>query len=284
MSESITTPVGRLVEGSLYKGNSVDANKQPLVFKRGANVGQPRTTYYFAVAIPKGTETHWNETAWGQVIFNVGKAAFPKRYQHPDFSWKIIDGDSTIPNQADRKPCDKEGFAGNWVLKFSRSYAPKVFNRDGSKELPEEGLVNLGDWVQVNSFVAGNESDQRPGVYLNHLMVSFSGYGERIIPRSSLDATTVGFGQAPLPPEVSEVPLAAFVPAPVSTPTAVPTAVPTSVSTPAVAPYPQILGVPPLPLGGIPRMTAKAQGATYDQFIASGWTDQQLIEHGMMVG
>src|SRR5271168_601575 len=109
MSEIITTPPGRLVQGSLYKGNTVDADNQPLKFKSGKNAGQPRTDFYFAVAIPKKGETHWNQTTWGSVIANVGKTAFPKAYQRQDFSWKITDGDSTVVNKNDRRWCDLEG-------------------------------------------------------------------------------------------------------------------------------------------------------------------------------
>jgi hypothetical protein len=36
------------------------------------------------------------------------------------------------------------------------------------------------------------------------------------------------------------------------------------------------LSVPPPP----PRMTAKAAGHTYADFIAAGWTPAQLVEHG----
>jgi hypothetical protein len=31
------------------------------------------------------------------------------------------------------------------------------------------------------------------------------------------------------------------------------------------------------------QMTAKAGGATYEQLIANNWTDQLLVQHGLMV-
>jgi hypothetical protein len=266
MSETITTPVGRLVEGSLYKGNEFNAENQPLMFKTGPNAGKPRVDYYFAVAIPKGNETHWNQTEWGQTIYSVGKLAFPKgQYDRPDFSWKITDGDSTILNKANRRPCDKDGFPGNWVLKFSRSYAPKIYNADGSQLLQEEGYVNLGDYIQVHAVISGNESDKQPGVYLNHMMVAFSGYGERII--LGPDPKTVGFGNSPLPAGASVTPHAAFAP-----------------PQEAPAPYPQILNVPPAPAPKIPAMTAKANGITYEQYKQAGWTDEQMIAEGVLIG
>lgn len=269
MTETITTPVGRLVEGSLYKGNQFDAENKPLTFKSGKNAGQSRVDFYFALAIPKTGESHWNQTEWGQTIERVAKLAFPKgQWQRPDFSWKIIDGDSTLMNKANKRPCDKEGFAGNWVLKFSRPFAPKIYNFDGSQLITEENFVNLGDFIQVNALVAGNNSDIQPGIYLNHNMVAFRAYGDRIT--LGVDAKAAGFGNAPLPPGASAVPSATF------TPQAQVAAVPPA----APAPYPQILNVPPAP---IRTMTPKAAGLTYEQYKNAGWTDQQLIDGGLMV-
>jgi hypothetical protein len=278
MSETITTPVGRLVEGSLYKGNEFNAENQPLVFKTGKNAGQPRVDYYFALAIPKGNETHWNQTEWGKVIYNVGKVAFPKgQWERPDFSWKITDGDSTVLNKANRRPCDKEGFPGNWVLKFSRSFAPKIYNADGSQLITEENYVNLGDFMQVHALIAGNDSDKQPGVYLNHMMVAFSAYGERIV--LGPDPKSVGFGNAPLPPGASATPPASFVPPvqPVSYVACDDQGKVTSGVMPP--PYPQILNVPPAPTR---VMTPKANGITYEQYKQAGWTDEQMIAEGVL--
>ena len=50
---NITTPVGRLVAGSPYKGSDKDAEGRPLVVKNGPDAGKPRLDFYFAVAIPK---------------------------------------------------------------------------------------------------------------------------------------------------------------------------------------------------------------------------------------
>jgi len=274
-NDTIRTPVGRLVEGSLYKGNTVDADNQPLKFKSGKNAGQPRVDFYFAIAIKKGNETHWDQTEWGAFIENVGKVAFPKgQWQRPDFSWKITDGDSTLMNKANRRPCDKEGFAGHWVLKFSRPFSPKIYNSNGTLPLLEENHVNLGDYVQVFALVAGNNSDKQPGVYLNHLMVAFSGYGERIV--LGPDPKSVGFGQDPLPIGATSIPQGNFNP-----PSQVPDHdVPQGI---APAPYPQILTVPPAPPAAPVRvMLPAAQGLTYEQYKETGWTDEQMIQRGIM--
>lgn len=267
MTETITTPVGRLVQGSLYKGNDKDMDGNQLLYKSGPKTGEPRTDFYFAVAIPKEKETHWNQTSWGKVIEDVAKAAFPKSWNRHDFSWKIIDGDSTVMNKANRRPCDKEGFPGTWVVSFNRVYAPKIYNKDGSQQLFAENHVNLGDYVQVHATVAGNKSDKTPGVFINHLMVAFSGYGERI--EQGADPESVGFGQSPLPPGVSSTPLAAFSP-PVESPTTQPSAA-------VPPPYPAILK-PPV----VRTMLPAANGLSYEQYIAAGWTDEQMVEHGIM--
>ena len=282
MSEHITTPVGRLVEGSLYKGNEFDADNKPLIYKSGKNTGQPRTDFYFALAIPKGNETNWDQTEWGQVIKNVAMAAFPKTWNRHDFSWKITDGDSTVLNKANRRPCDKEGFAGHWIVRFSRPFSPKIYNADGSKPLLDEDIVNLGDYIQVRALVAGNMSDKTPGVYINHIMVAFSGYGERIV--LGPDPKTVGFGQAPLPAGASPIPVAAFSPdvAVAEVATLAPGVVPHAnhVVPAAPAPYPQILNAPASPVW---VMTHLANGVTYDQYKAAGWTDEQMISGGLVV-
>ena len=129
---NITSPVGRIVMGSLYDPSTTDAEGKPLVVKTGPNAGQPRVNYFFALAIPKGAEPHWAHTPWGQQIWNVGNQAFPNAAQSPAFAWKIEDGDSQIPNKKGRKPCDNEGWRGHWILKFSGGFAPKVYQQEGN--------------------------------------------------------------------------------------------------------------------------------------------------------
>ena len=266
MSESVQllTPVGRLVRGSLYKAQTTDAEGNPLIVKTGANKGQPRVDYYFALAVPKGSETHWNQTAWGRLIWDVGQRAFPNgQAQRPDFAWKVTDGDSTVPNKRGKKPADGEGYKGHWVLGFSSGYAPKVFNRDGSQAITEVDAVKPGYFVQVAGTVGGNDSLTQPGIYLNHSMVAFAAYGPEIV--YGPDAASVGFGAAPLPPGASATPSAGLTAPPVA---------PTP--PPPPPPHPAILNVP------VRQMLPAANGATYEQMIAAGWTDQTLVQHGMM--
>lgn len=302
-----TTPVGRLVGGSLYKGKTTDDKGNPLIVKTGANKGQQRTEYSFAQAIPKIPGQHWanyprhrpDSPSWGEAIWAEGNRAFPNMAQNPAFSWKVIDGDSTIPNKKGKRPCDREGYPGNWVLWFSSGTPPTIWNANGSERITQEDAVKPGYFIQVMGNVAGNGSDESPGVYLNHSMVALAGYGPEIIMGPDVEAA--GFGQGvQLPPGASSTPVAGFAPpavpsAPVPQTPAAPPQVPvtpnpgfvtgagaamppTPASVPSVPAAPQV----PVPPAG-PQMTAKANGVSYATFIGQGWTDALLREHGYMV-
>jgi len=285
--KDILFPVGRLVRGSLYKGQDKDAEGKLLVIKSGPNAGHPRLDFYFAVAIPKTAgHTHWAQTEWGQLIWGVGHAAFPQAAQAPSFAWKVVDGDSTIPNKKGRKPCDNEGYKGNWVVQFSSGYAPKIFTADGTQQLTEVDAVKLGYYVQVYGSCDGNGSQSQPGVFVNHGMVAMAGYGPEI--SVGPDASAVGFGKGPAPAGMMSAPAAgAFNPAPPVAP--VPGVPPIMAAPPApvaVAPNPAIL-MPPPPAAVVPAappagpvMTAKAAGVTYEQMVAGGWTREALVQHG----
>lgn len=272
---NILTPVGRLVMGSLYKPSTKDADGNPLVYKSGANVGQARVNYFLALAIPKVNGTHWSTTEWGATIYQTGMAAFPQAHKSGTFAWKVTDGDDQTPNTRGKRACDTEGFPGNWILRFSGSFAPKVYREENGAyvQVTEENYIRPGYFVQISGTVSGNGSQQRPGLYLNHSMVAFSGYGQEI--HFGPDANSVGFGQAPLPAGALSTPAASGVPLPVVAPqiAAIPTA------TTQVVPKPAFLNVPPPP----PTMTAKAQGASYQAYITAGWTDEKLRAEGLMV-
>ncbi len=302
---NFTTPVGRLVMGSLYKPQTTDAEGKPLVVKSGPNAGQPKVSFFFALAVPKNPgETHWSQTPWGQTILKVGAEAFPQQYQTPMFAWKVVDGDSTVPNTKGIAPCTREGYKGNWVISFSSGFAPKIYNKDGTQTIVEPDAVKLGYFVQVNGDVDGNGSTQRPGVYINHSMVALSAYGEEIsVGRDPADA---GFGTAALPAGAMAAPPAQFAPAPVAAqvPTPFGQGVPAGGFAPAIAatpqlqtaavpsvvgippnPNPAILTIPPIPSAPAPAahtMTAKAGGATYEQMIGAGWTEATMRQHGMI--
>ena len=256
---NITSPVGRIVMGSLYDPSTTDAEGKPLVVKTGPNAGQPRVNYFFALAIPKGAEPHWAHTPWGQQIWNVGNQAFPNAAQSPAFAWKIEDGDSQIPNKKGRKPCDNEGWRGHWILKFSGGFAPKVYQQEGAGyvQVTQKDFCKPGFFVEVAFSVEGNGSQSQPGVYLNHSMVCFRAYGQEIT--FGPDVASAGFGAAPLPAGASMIPPAGAIPMPQA-----PAAAPAAYAPPALPGVPQIPGVAPAPLaqgGFAPMPYAPAPGA-----------------------
>lgn len=299
MAITLTTPVGRIVQGELWKGREVTDSKG--VVKLGTD-DKPVMSWFFAVAIAKQPgHTHWAQTEWGSQIWAEGHRAHPNFAPHPTFSWKIEDGDSVIPNKKGKKNCDREGHTGCWILKFS-SYYPidKTYNANGTAPMPPEAF-KPGNYVQVSVSVKGN-TGETPGVYLNPNMVALSGYGEEIV--FGPDVAEAGFGSAPLPAGASPAPLAVanlpgvaaapapFAPAGVApglpSAPAVAAALPaTSPSSVPVTPNPAFLAgpvpppTPPVPAG--PQMTAKAGAFTYAQYIAQGWTDAALRAEGYLV-
>jgi hypothetical protein len=232
--KTINLPVGQVVGGDLYKGSDKDAEGKPLLVKSGPNTGQPRLDFYFAVAIPKGAEQHWASTPWGADIWATGHAAFPNVASSPKFAWKITDGDSAIPNSKGKKPCERTGYPGCWVVALSSGFAPKVAVIPPGAVDPvwdaRPGLVNPGDYVEAVITVRGNDSAQQPGVFLNHSAVCLRGYGQRI--NTGMDLASAGFGAAALPAGASAVPLAGGLPPGVPTAPGVP-AVPGAPPTPA---------------------------------------------------
>ena len=245
---NITSPVGRIVMGSLYDPSTTDAEGKPLVVKTGPNAGQPRVNYFFALAIPKGAEPHWAHTPWGQQIWNVGNQAFPNAAQSPAFAWKIEDGDSQIPNKKGRKPVENEGWRGHWVLKFSGGFAPKVYQQEGAGyvQVMQKDFCKPGYFVEVAFSVDGNGSQSQPGVYINHSMACFRAYGPEI--SFGPDVASAGFGQSALPAGASMTPPAGAIPMP-QAPAGVPQmpGVPGAPLVPANAAYAPPAGVPQVP-------------------------------------
>ena len=304
----ILFPVGRMIGGSVHKPQpKLDNNGDPQLDHQG----QPKVSFSFGVAFPKAGEAHWGHTEWGQKILQEAATAYPNMYRSPSFSWKIQDGDSTIPNRKGNAPVNQEGYPGNWVVWFNQSWAPKLCDAKGF-QLDNAEKISAGNYIQPYASVKGNGVEskpaQTPGVYINPLAVAFIGFGEPIM-SFDVDTTAVGFGQAPMPAGVSATPIGMSAPAAGMIPAASPSPFPPQqapmaqqASLPAPPPTnPAILGVPGVP--GVPgaavplppappvpqaapihQMTAKAAGITHEQMIAQGWTDVLLVQHGYMIG
>jgi hypothetical protein len=282
----ILTPVGRLVAGDVFKANTVDPQGRPLTIKSGPNAGQTRTEYYFAIAIPKTDPTY--NTAVLAKLQAAAKAGFPTMFDangqcvRPDFAWKVVDGDSNVPNQNNTIPSTKEGYPGHWVLSFKGGFAPKAYTKGGEAVITDPEQLKRGYYIRVYGSVAANGDMQKPGVFLNPNMVELVGYGDEI--NSGPDGAAV-FGGAPvanLPAGASVTPLA-------GTPMAMPSQMPAAPVAPVapvanVQPAQDFLNPPaptPFPALAAPK-TYTVQGAQYtaEQLKAGGWTDAQIATLG----
>ena len=246
----ILTPVGRLVQGSPFEPQTTDAEGRPLVIKNGPNAGQPRVDYFMAIAIPKTDPGYLD--VWAK-IHATAQRDFPTLFDaagncvNPKFAFKVIDGDSAVPNQKGILPNSREGFPGHWVLYFSSGFAPKCYKKtaDGQalEQLTEPESVKRGYYIRIYGQVTGNGSQQQPGIYLNHRMLELVGYGEEIA--TGPQADTVFGATAPaavLPAGASATPLALVGP-----PLAHPGAATAPVAATGPAAAPPAAGVAPAP-------------------------------------
>lgn len=279
----VTTAVGRLIGGSVTQLQPVKDNKgQPKLDK----AGQPRKEIYFTLAIPKEAgHTHWAQTAWGALIYQVGATVYPAVCQSHAFAWKIIDGDSPLADKKGKPWNSKANYPGNWVLRLSSGFPPQVYMRNAAGALAQvvdPNFLKLGYYVQVALGVSGNDSADTPGLYLNPSMVCFSAYGEEIF--IGPDADSAGFGASPLPAGASATPLAgmAMPAAPGAAPT--PPMPPGAAPAPFVPPQPVAAPMPPAPAPApIPAGLVPVPGAAYtiEQCRAGGWTDDQIVAQGV---
>lgn len=213
---TFVTPVARLIHGHPLKQNTRtdEVTKQPLIGKDG----QPVKEVYIGIAIPKGAEASWKDTEWGKQVVMAALDA-ENGYdegttRRPDFSWKIVDGDSDIPNKAGHAPNSDQHKRGHWVVNLTTRIPYNCYNVGKYSPLDaiqDANAIKLGDYVRVNIVAKGNKPSKTPGVYLNPNLLELNRPGEAIIREGSgPDAASV-FGGG--------------VAAPVSTPAPAPTGV-----------------------------------------------------------
>ncbi len=216
-----------------------------------------------------------------------------------------------MPNSTGKVPAQQEGFAGCWVVSFQSGYQPKCFARPdyaAHQQITDPSRIKRGHYITVNGSCSGNEQMvSNYGVYLNLDLISWEGFGPEIL--SGPDAAAA-FAQAPaLPAGASMVPLATATPGapapsaapPLPTPAAaMHPATGASPSSPTPAPYGGFMqppsGAPASPAASPPppssappampspgkQMLPAANGFTYEQMKLAGWTDEALVQQGMM--
>lgn len=303
-TENFATPKGRLVQGSVSKGNTKDYEGKLLTFKDGT----PRTEWYIGLAI------HKNDPGWPIVhkaLVTEAQTSFPN-YFNPDgspkgaFSWKITDGDSQKVDSRGKRLCDREGFSGHWILGLKSSFAPSIV---GQNNLPIDAIaVKRGFYVRVSMGAKGNgRTGDQMGLFLNFNMVQLIEAGPIILSGPSADdvfgpaSSTPGITPAPGVPGATPAP-GAPVPGTMPPPNAAPgthlepppgvTPAPNFLhptpapGTPGATPAPGAPGATPAPsVTPAPARTMldKAGNNTYENFTALGWTDEQLISEGYML-
>jgi hypothetical protein len=196
MADVISGPKGRFVQGDAFTPNTKDQQGNPLIVKTGPNKGQPTQQYFMAVAYPKNDpETLpylMKMAAVGAVswptFFPQGALPAPPLFgsTHPRFSMKVTDGDGVDDNG--KRNAEKEGFAGHWVVKYSSSFAPKVYEAGKYSDMErvdidkaKHSLLKRGYFVRVGASFENNQNDQRPGIYSNLQMVEIVHAGPEIV-------------------------------------------------------------------------------------------------------
>lgn len=278
MSTQFVTSVGRLIwcnKGGLGVPQTKDKAGKQLTDRNG----NPKQKFDFGLAIPKNGTTHFSQlvadlangqrSEFGRLIVEEAARGFTNgETNRPRFAWKIHDGDSVEMDDSGKRWCDKPNYPGNWVMTFSSQYAPNCVDSSGKAQI-DPATIKRGYYIQVLGSAAANGDSAKPGVYLNHNAVALAGYGPEIV--STQDVGSVGFGGSAMPVGASQTPVGALAaPAP---------AAPVQL---AVAPRPAFLAPPPVPLPKTPVLTAAANGASYEQMLAAGWTDALLRAHGMI--
>lgn len=212
---TFVTPVARLIHGHPMKQNTRtdEKTKQPIIGKDG----QPVKEVYIGVAIPKGSETSWKTTDWGKQIVMAALDAengyMQAQVDRDDFSFKVVDGDSPIPNQNGNAPSSDPYKRGHWVLNLTTRIPYPSYHVGKYSPLDaiqDVNAIKLGDYVRVSIVAKGNKPAKSPGVYLNPNMLELSRPGEAIIRESSgPDAASVFGGaaaSAPVTPPAAPVP------------------------------------------------------------------------------
>jgi hypothetical protein len=292
MTTAVLTPVGRLVQGDPFTAQDKDYQGNPRVVLSGPNAGQPNPQFYIGVAFAK-TDPLW--PAFRAGLDAIAKAGFPAlfpdalppgnpgfpgegggllRCVHPTFSWKIVDGDGL--DTSGKSHAAKDGFAGHWIVRFASAYPPKVFpmgRYSPLDQITDKNLVRRGYYVRVHATVEPNGNLAKPGLYVNLGLVELCAQGVEI--QSGINAADAFATPAVLPPGAQPLP---GTPVPVgATPAPLAPAPAAAVVAPPPAP-----SAPPATPSPTRIMTAAANGLTYEQYVAAGWTEAQLVAGGLL--
>ena len=269
MSKTTVVLQGRLV-GEGLAGTNMDFNNQPMFFKTGAKKGEPRTSYYVKVAIPKD---HPSWPAVKAACDGAGKEGYPALF-NPDnscksqqFSWKYEDGDSVRLDGTDLS--QKEGYPGHYVVKANApSTAPGLYVLEGGKPVPC-GLeaFKRGYYVAVEAEVEANPGSEKPGIFINLRKVLRTAFGTEIVSGKAAEEVFAG---VTAPPEGTSMPVVGANVMPAPREGFHNTGAPAAPTPPPAAPTLES------------RLLGEMKGYPMAQLEAAGWTEATLIAAGHM--
>lgn len=268
------TPEGRLVAGSFTQINTTDHQNKPLA--------PEKHNWFVGLAFPKTTAQWYDEQGELGAVFGALRSAAAEHYkgqefQNTAFAWKIDNGD-------DPKHASKEGYAGNWILKFTRYVAIgacKVYNTQNA-EVIDPAQIKRGYYYRISgSAKANGNTGTQAGVYVNMDMAQLKRQGKEIVSGPTAEQV---FGPAT---GVPSTPQAAYTapsgPAPSApTPPAAPVSAP---ATPGVAPAPQFAsggGFAPAPAPASPVEVKRLyQGVAYTEAAlkSAGHSDELIASY-----
>jgi len=239
---------------------ATDDNGKPKI----DSAGNPMHQTFFYFAVPKAGSTDFKTTEFGQAMLAEAKAAWPKgEYNAPDFAWKVIDGDSTVPMKGGKPaPSTREGFPGNWVLRLTTGIPVRCYHNgkySPIEQIQDKNAIKCGDYGRTFVTIKPNNSAQSPGLYVNPTLFSLDRAGELIVTEGGPSAADV-FGGSGAPGGSGGL----ASPAPV--------APPAPVAAPAAAPP------PPPPHNPLPKMYVASNGEKYtrEQLQGFGFTAEQI--------
>jgi hypothetical protein len=256
--------VGRVVNGHPMTRRGVtkrDPTTRQDVPVLDTTSGLQVTEAYLAVAIPKAGEADWKQTSWGQPMFARAAQDWPNgEHGALDFSWKVVDGDSQIPNKKGNKPADREGYPGHWVVHCTTRFNVRSFHvgkYDPTQQIQEENAIKCGDYCRLLVGVKGNGPTESPGIYVNPMLFELARAGTPIISDGGPSAADAFGGGATQQPAVQQ-----------------PAVQQPAVQQPAVQPAPDLLQPQAAP--EVKYLDANGNAFTEAQLVTAGYTPAQI--------
>jgi hypothetical protein len=271
-----TTPVGRLVWGHPLK----------MTAKLGDD-GKPKVPQElitsFGVAYPKAD---FIAHIWPQMQA-AAQSAYGAEQVPGHFAWKYADGDAATGHRKGKPYNQRDGYPGNYVLKFETQFPIQAFrqNAQGTWDQITERDMKTGDYIAVSVNMEGHKpktANATPGLYTNPNGVLLIGIGDAI--SGAPDAATMFGGQQfALPPGAQ---------APGSVPTMQPGVNPPGMQQPPGMPAPPMqpaaphyapqLGAPMTPQTGYAAPTQGGPNPAYQPAydIAGGQPPQNPMQPG----